>query len=307
MLANAVIIGAEKAGTTSLFRALSSHPDVAPASVKETRYFQPLMYGSPLEPIEVYERYFADAGDRPVRLEASPRYLYGGQPLASALREMLGPARTIVVLREPAKRFLSFFASQKARLRIPEEMTVAEYAARADAMDDADFLEPANHRWFGLRGGCYADWLPAWHAVFGESLAIVDFDDLVRTPDRVLSDLAEFLSLSPEALPATALPIENRTAAYRNRRLQWLALAANRRLEVVLRRNYRLKQHLRSAYLRLNGRTVNEVTGTNVHALLAERYREPNARLCADLVAWGVDVPEWLHPFLPAAKSSRSA
>jgi hypothetical protein len=307
VLANAVIIGAEKAGTTSLFRALSDHPEVAPASVKETRYFQPLMYGAPLAPIEVYERYFAGAGDRPVRLEASPRYLYGGRELAQELSRTLGSARIIVVLREPVKRFLSFFASQKARLRIPEELSVEEYVARADAMTEADFVDPENHKWFGLRGGWYADWLPAWRDLFGESLAILDFDDLVRTPERVLHDVAEFLSLSPDGLSATTLPIENRTAAYRNRRLQWLALAANRRLEVVLRRNYRLKQRVRSAYLRLNGRTVNGISSASVRTLLAARYHEPNVRLCSDLVAWGVDVPQWLHPFLPAAKPSRSA
>ena len=77
MIANAVIAAAEKAGTTSLFRSLSEHPQVAPASVKETRYFQPILYGQPLEPLPVYESYFRDAGDAPIRMEATPRYLRG--------------------------------------------------------------------------------------------------------------------------------------------------------------------------------------------------------------------------------------
>jgi hypothetical protein len=307
MLANAVIVGVEKAGTTSLFRALSAHPDVAPALVKETRYFHPVMYGQPLEPIEEYERYFAEAGDQSIRLEASPRYFYGGEALARVLQDTLGEIRVIVVLREPVSRFLSFFASQKARLRIPEKLTVEEYLEHADAMSETDFLDPANHRWFGLRGGCYADWLPAWHATFGDRLAILDFDDLVRRPEPTLQRVSEFLGLAPEPISTVALPTENRTAAYRNRQLQWLALRLNRRLEVVLRRHYRVKQRLRGVYRRLNGRTVRVPAPDEVRALLTQRYREPNARLSAELLAWNEPVPEWLRPFLPAASPSRTA
>jgi hypothetical protein len=265
------------------------------------------MYGTTLEPLEEYERYFAEAGDQPIRLEASPRYFYGGRALAEALRGTLGDIRVIVVLREPVSRFLSFFASQKARLRIPEKLTVEEYLAHADAMDETDFLEPDNHRWFGLRGGFYADWLPAWHEVFGAKLAIVDFDELVHRPESTLPRVSEFLGLEPEPISTVALPTENRTASYRNRQLQWVALRLNRRLEVVLRRHYRVKQRLRGFYRRLNGRTVRVPESDNVRSLLAERYRDANVRLCAELVAWGERVPEWLRPFLPAASPSRTA
>ena len=75
---DAVIAGVNKAGSTSLFVSLSTHPDVAPSAVKETRYFLPSRYGRPLEPFATYERFFDDAGSRPVRLEATPSYLYGG-------------------------------------------------------------------------------------------------------------------------------------------------------------------------------------------------------------------------------------
>ena len=47
---DAIIAGVNKAGTTSLFVSLSTHPDVAPSAIKETRYFLPARYGQPLEP-----------------------------------------------------------------------------------------------------------------------------------------------------------------------------------------------------------------------------------------------------------------
>ena len=43
-----IIAGVNKAGTTSLFVSLSTHPDIAPSSVKETRFFLPARYGSTL-------------------------------------------------------------------------------------------------------------------------------------------------------------------------------------------------------------------------------------------------------------------
>ena len=88
---DAIIAGVNKAGTTSLFVSLSTHPDVAPSSIKETRYFLPARYGEPLPPTAQWDAYFADAGDRPVHLEATPSYFYGGAAVAQAMRERLAP------------------------------------------------------------------------------------------------------------------------------------------------------------------------------------------------------------------------
>ncbi len=120
MRANTIIAGANKAGTTSLFVSLSGHPVVAPSSVKETGYFLPVRWGQPCAPVSDYEACLADAGDRPVRLEATPSYVYGGRALVERMIEVCGEPRVLVVLREPVSRFVSFFTAQKARLRIPE-------------------------------------------------------------------------------------------------------------------------------------------------------------------------------------------
>ena len=74
---DAIIAGVNKAGTTSLFVSLSEHPDVVPSAIKESRYFLPARYGQPLAPTAEWDDLFA-AADRPVRLEATPSYFYGG-------------------------------------------------------------------------------------------------------------------------------------------------------------------------------------------------------------------------------------
>jgi len=126
---DAIIAGVNKAGTTSLFVSLSAHPDVAPSSIKETRYFLPARYGQSLPPIEEWDAYFADAGDRPVHLEATPSYFYGGAAVAEAMRSRLVDPRALVVLREPVSRALSFFSYQKIRLRFPADYPIADYLA----------------------------------------------------------------------------------------------------------------------------------------------------------------------------------
>ncbi len=298
--ANTIIAGVNKAGTTSLFVSLQAHPEVATSSVKETRYFLPARYGQPLEPPAVYESYFADAGARPVRLEATPAYFFGGAPLADRIGEVLGrDVRVIVVLREPVSRLVSFFTFQKVRLRLPEEMTLDEYLAVSDRMGDDEFAEPENEKWFGFRGGCYADYLPAWVDAFGPRLRVVFFDDLMAAPERVLQDVAGWLGIDPDGFPEADLSSENRTTGFRVKTFQRFALFANNRLERFLRRHPAIKQRLRAVYYRVNGRAAREAVPQAVRAELEERYREPNERLAMQLQHAGVtDVPGWL-PSLP--------
>ncbi|MCI0637190.1 MAG: sulfotransferase domain-containing protein [Actinobacteria bacterium] len=293
--ANTIIAGVNKAGTTSLFVSLQAHPQVATSAVKETRYFLPARYGRPLEPPSVYAAYFA-GDDRPVRLEATPSYFYGGTPLVAEIVELLGPGiRIIVVLREPVSRLVSFFTFQKARLRLPEEMTLEEYLAVADGMHDDDFGDPENEKWFGFRGGCYADYLPSWASAFGDNLRILFFDDLTRDPRSTLADVATWLGIDADRLGSGDLSSENRTIGFRSRGFQRVALTINDRLERLLRRHPDLKRRLRSAYYRVNGRAAREGIPAAVRTELEERYREPNARLAVQLRDAGVTkLPGWL-------------
>ena len=291
-----LIAGVNKAGTTSLFVSLSEHPGITPSAIKETRFFLPARYGKPVAPIEVYEQYFEPATDAGVRLEATPSAFYGGAAVASVVDETLPGARIIVVLREPVARTISFFQYQKTRLRIPAELSIEDYLAHADTLTDADFLDPENERFFAVGGSRYADFLPGWLEVFGtERLQIVSFEDLTRDPASVLHGLIEWLGLDPALLPMDALSSENTTMGFKSRRLQRLALAANDRFERILRRYPGVKRRMRAVYFRLNGRSAAKRISDEVRADLAERFREPNRRLAAQLSSVGFPLPSWLE------------
>jgi hypothetical protein len=292
---DAVIAGVNKAGTTSLFVSLSTHADVAPSSIKETRFFLPARYGEPLPPAADWDAYFAEAGDRPVHLEATPSYFYGGAAVAEAMRTRLVDPRALLVLREPVSRAISFFTYQKIRLRFPADYPVTDYLSAADRLTADDFQDPDNEKYMGFRGGCYADFLPGWLRVLGpDHVRIIDFDALVRDQVATLHDTATWLGLDPTRFPAGALSSENRTTGFRSEGFQRVALAGNDRLERVLRRHPETKRKLRAFYYRLNGRPTEEHIPESVRAQLAARYQEPNRRLAQQLEAAGIALPGWL-------------
>jgi hypothetical protein len=291
----AVIAGVNKAGTTSLFVSLSTHPGVAPSAVKETRYFLPARYGQPLAPPAEWEQNFAAAQPGQLRLEGTPSYFYGGAALAEALAARLGNVKVILLFREPVRRAESFFTYQKVRLRIPPETTLAEYLAVADRLTPDDFQDPANERYMAFRGGCYADFLPAWLDTFGrDHVAVLSFEEMIADPPATLRSVALWLGLDPDAFPDDALSSENRTTGYKNAALQRLALVGNDSLERMFRRHPAVKRRLRAAYYRVNGRAMKDDVPDALRDELSARYEEPNARLAGILEAAGYPLPQWL-------------
>ena len=137
------------------------------------------------------------------------------------------------MLREPVSRAISFFAYQKVRLRFPADYPIADYLAAADRSTDADFLDPENEKYMAFRGGCYADFLPAWLDTFGtDRVHVIDFEHLVADQAGTLRPARRRGSASTRTrFPADALSSENRTTGFKSKSFQGFALAANDRLE----------------------------------------------------------------------------
>jgi hypothetical protein len=300
-----VIAGVNKAGTTSLFASLSTHPSVAPASIKETRYFLPARYGQPLEPISVYDGYFADAAPGAVRLEATPSYLYGGAAVARVIDHALPDPRILVILREPVNRAISFFRYQKVRLRFPAELTISEYLAEADRLTAADFGDPDNEKFMAVRGSCYAEFVPAWLEQFGpDRVRFLFFEAMTRDALPELQGVASWLGIDPAGIDADGLGSENRTTGYKIGALQRIALSGNDRFEAFLRRHMGLKRRMRALYYRVNGQKAQDFVPDDVRNTLTERFRAPNEALAGQLSPLGVALPDWL---VPATRGQASA
>lgn len=295
-LPNLLIAGVSKAGTTSLFRYLSQHPDICPATVKEVRYFQPLRYGEPMEPLESYLQHFAHCGAERYRTEATPGYFAGGDVVAGAVQDLLPGARVIVSFRDPVQRCWSWYRFVRSSARIPREMGFAEYVDRCEDLhrDGLDGTR-ANQPFWGLGGGCYDTWFVAWSRTFGDRLRIEFFERIVQDPRAVVDGLCDWLDIDPTVCGDFRYAVENRTVQYKNKRLQKAALFVNRRSERFFTRRPALKRALRSVYYVVNGDRSESRMDPAVRQRLEDFYAPHNERLAYLLTAAGVaDQPAWV-------------
>jgi hypothetical protein len=225
MLPDFVILGAAKAGTTSLYGWLSNHPFVAPATHKEVHYFDYNYYRRQdwyrkHFPLEAERTAFAETHGRPfITGEASPPYLshyWAPQRLASLLPE----AKLLVALRNPVDRAYSQFQMSRREGEEPlesfDEAVMAEEERlapeRARAFADERYNSWAIGCWSYLMRSRYAEQVERWLALFPrEQFHFVTLEDLSREPQRALDAVHEFLGLPPHSygdLPAL------HTAAY---------------------------------------------------------------------------------------------
>lgn len=117
-LPNFIIIGAAKAGTTSLYNYMNQHPQIFMSPIKETRFFSyddkqtredlQRMYSTyfPVKTVEEYENLFKDAKNELIIGEATPSYLT--RPRAAyKIKELLPKAKLLAILRNPVDRAIS--------------------------------------------------------------------------------------------------------------------------------------------------------------------------------------------------------
>jgi hypothetical protein len=296
-LPNLFIVGVSKAGTTSLFNYLAQHPDVCTSDIKEVRYFSPLQYGGTLDPIETYAQHFRCEKGETYAMEATSGYFYGGQAIAQGLDDACPESRALVSLREPVSRCWSFFQFVKSRTRIPKKMTFGEYLDHCEELRRSgtdNLLE--NKTFWGLGGGCYAEWFDAWSKQFGDRFQVVFFDDVAKNPQACVTAICDWLSIDTDVVGSFQLSVDNKTAQYRNRRLQKAAVTINHQGERFLRRHQTMKSAVRRAYYTVNGAAARSAMSTEERARLVAFYAPHTARLAEQLATVGMGLPaSWSH------------
>lgn len=201
-LANLIIAGAPKSGTTSLHHYLSGHPDVFACTPKEPMYFCKFSgdFTGPdsaginrmvRRSIEEYEALFEDGQSCRYRVDGSTDYLHW-PGAAESIFDELGLVKVVILLRNPVDRVFS------------EHMHLVR-----DGMEDLSLREAMNaederyqKRWNSLfyhrRRSLYADDIQKYIDVFGrDKLFVRTYDDLSQSPGQLLLELFEFLELEP--------------------------------------------------------------------------------------------------------------
>jgi len=225
-LPNFFIVGAPKAGTTSLYHYLDQHPQIYMSAIKEPHYFSaeirqencdsavgrmmareshslktflagPMLekrFGGIVTEWEDYLRLFANARNGSILGEASVCYLWS--PTAPAgIAEKVPGAKILVMLRNPAERAFSQYLHGLGAGAIHwsfQEHIERNLCHRSGQLSvHYPFLE------FGL----YSQQLLRYLERFGENVWIGLHEDFKQDPVNVLRDICRFLKVAEEFSP----------------------------------------------------------------------------------------------------------
>ena len=197
-----LILGAMKAGTTSLHECLSSHPQVMPPVTKEVHYFtQHYQRGM---------RWYLEQLNAPAALsarllcgEASPYYLF--HPAVPARVAADCPdARLIVMLRDPVTRAISHFHHSRRLGFEPLDLEEAlareqeRLAGQADAPPAGRIARDASHRHHSYQArGHYAEQLQEWLQHFqAEQILLIQSEQLFQDPYTQVGRVCDFLRIA---------------------------------------------------------------------------------------------------------------
>lgn len=192
-----VIIGAMKAGTTSLFRWLGEHPVVTLPAQKEP---ETLVRAG--DPVAAYHTLFSDVPEGHVTGEASARY---GHPdhiavVAAAVARLFSATTLIYLLRDPEDRLRSHYRHEMQRGR--------EHRSLAEATADPASAYRAHSR--------YADVIAAVHDRLGpDRLLVIGFEALTTDDGHTWRQVLDTLGLAAVDRPDTAHNVSDTKGSYR--------------------------------------------------------------------------------------------
>jgi hypothetical protein len=194
LLPNLIVVGAAKAGTTSLHNYLDEHPDITMSADKEMRFFTDPECRSWAGR---YQDYFA-AGSR-YRGESTPQYtkwpLFPG--VADRIAELAPDARLVYLLRDPVERTLAEYVEE------------ATWGVMSDDIDELllDADQPHNRLVAPSR---YATQLRELRRrIDPDRILVVDLADLAEQPVETMARVFAFLDLPAIELDAEALSPRN--------------------------------------------------------------------------------------------------
>lgn len=192
-LPNLFILGAAKAGTTSLHAYLAQHPAIYGGTAKEPHFFDDnwayqrgLAYYA--------QTFYPDAAGYTWRMDGTPGYFHLPHRVIPRLQATYGsaPLKFIVSLREPVSRAWSHYLHRVALGAEPlsfAEALAAEDARRQTATEWDQYFND----------GRYAHQLRAWFSAFPrQQFFILLQEDLQQDAAKVLRQLFAFLEIDAD-------------------------------------------------------------------------------------------------------------
>ncbi len=210
VLPDFLVIGAQRSGTSSLYKYLGRHPDVAPSLRKEVGYFTfnyqkgEAWYRShfPLTMRSIIHTRMQ--GNSLKSFEATPDYLLDPR-VPSRAAALLPDTKLIALLRNPVDRAYSHYLHMRRfgfeDLSFEEAIEAEHERIQPDKdsiVHDPDHRARALTRFSYVERGKYAEQLRAWLAHYAEEqLLVVRSEDLFNSPDETIGVILDHVGLAP--------------------------------------------------------------------------------------------------------------
>lgn len=197
---NFFIVGAPRAGTTSLYIYLKGHPDIYLPRVKEPHFFEEVDTDGEVDTTDVrqlkrfrqegnYLELFQSAGTEQVVGEASVGYLRD-KHAPERIHEKIPDAKIIMILRNPIERAYSDYVRMFQRGLERESFYEAlkrDYARPRKVLGQARLY---------VESGLYYEAVKRYLDTFGsERVRVYLYEDLVSDTAGVVKDVCAFLQL----------------------------------------------------------------------------------------------------------------
>jgi hypothetical protein len=216
------IVGAARAGTTSLAQYVAQHPDVGFAPNKEPNFFVfegkdlrampgpangqtlfQLLYQGCVTDRNKYCQLFSECDKRTAIGEASVRYLYYPDA-AQRLSQSVPDAKIIILLRNPVDRLWSHYAMMRAKYHLETEDLMT-----ALSLEPARTAAGWDYDWHYASVGRYARQVARFISLFGDqNVRVYIHDDFRSNPAAMLRDIFSFIGVDERFQPNLAT-IEN--------------------------------------------------------------------------------------------------
>ncbi|MDY6937183.1 MAG: sulfotransferase [Cyanobacteriota bacterium] len=191
-LPNFLIIGVQKAGTSSIYHYLKQHPQVYMSPVKETNFFERDWENAGAEACSrkkngiytfaQYSQLFEDVTDEIAIGEASPNYLFHYEKSAQLIQKYLPDVKLIAILRNPIDRAYSDYLMH-VRDCIGKPQPFAKHIQKSKTS-------------FTIRKGLYYEGIKHYLDRFGsDRVQVYLYEDLCRDSVKFMQDMYRFLGV----------------------------------------------------------------------------------------------------------------
>lgn len=201
---NAMVAGAQKAGTSALMWWLSQHPEVVTPVIKEPNFFDnPGFFNGPDIPTKAYHRAFAFEGKDKVYIEGTPKTMFDPKCLERVHRYNPS-AKLICILRDPTIRAFSAW-NMNSKNSDERDLRTLFHIEKERIMKDG--LQTKGYLGYFSRG-LYAKQVKQMRHWFPkEQLLFIPYERLITDNQGTFEEVCTFLDIAP---PPSSIAMEKK-------------------------------------------------------------------------------------------------